>query len=156
MKAEMEFESGNLDMLQLYPANYERFKSDPDFAARITDVPSLNVFYIGFNNQAAPFDDVRVRRALNMLVDREKIIKAVYQGRAVAANGSIPPGISGYSGDSNRSLSTFISAQPSRLSKSPVFCRVNSKNTALSSTSNRWNGALSKMPSAKAKHRPFT
>ncbi|OGK08000.1 MAG: hypothetical protein A2W80_09275 [Candidatus Riflebacteria bacterium GWC2_50_8] len=101
MKAEMEFESGNLDMLQLYPANYERFKSDPDFAKRITDVPSLNVFYIGFNNQVAPFDDTRVRRALNMLVDREKIIKAVYQGRAVAANGSIPPGISGYNASSN-------------------------------------------------------
>lgn len=101
MKAEMEFESGNLDMLQLYPANYERFKSDPDFSKRITDVPSLNVFYIGFNNQVAPFDDARVRRALNMLVDREKIIKAVYQGRAVAANGSIPPGISGYNASAN-------------------------------------------------------
>ncbi|PKL45815.1 MAG: hypothetical protein CVV41_02090 [Candidatus Riflebacteria bacterium HGW-Riflebacteria-1] len=101
MKAEMEFESGNLDMLQLYPANYERFKSDPDFAKRITDVPSLNVFYIGFNNQVAPFDDAKVRRALNMLVDREKIIKAVYQGRAVAANGSIPPGISGYNASAN-------------------------------------------------------
>ncbi|MBU1107556.1 MAG: ABC transporter substrate-binding protein [Candidatus Riflebacteria bacterium] len=101
MKAEMEFESGNLDMLQLYPANYERFKADPDFSSRITDVPSLNVFYVGFNNQVAPFDDARVRRALNMLVDREKIIKAVYQGRAIPANGSIPPGISGYNKDQN-------------------------------------------------------
>lgn len=97
MKAEMEFESGNLDLLQLYPANYERFKADPEFAANIHDVPALNVFYVGFNNQVAPFNDIRVRRALNMLVDREKIIKAVYQGRAVPANGSIPPGISGFS-----------------------------------------------------------
>ncbi|HNX75006.1 MAG TPA: ABC transporter substrate-binding protein [Candidatus Rifleibacterium sp.] len=97
MKAEMEFESGNLDLLQLYPANYERFKSDPDFSAGIHDVPALNVFYVGFNNQVAPFTDIRVRKALNMLVDREKIIAAVYQGRAVPANGSIPPGISGYS-----------------------------------------------------------
>lgn len=97
MKAEMEFESGNLDMLQLYPANYERFKTDSNFAARIHDVPALNVFYVGFNNQVAPFNDLRVRKALNMLVDREKIIKAVYQGRAVPANGSIPPGISGHS-----------------------------------------------------------
>lgn len=96
MKAEMEFESGNLDMLQLYPANYERFKADPVFAANIHDVPALNVFYVGFNNQQPPFDDLRVRKALNMLVDREKIIQAVYQGRAVPANGSIPPGISGY------------------------------------------------------------
>ena len=97
MKAEMEFESGNLDLLQLYPANYERFKADPEFATRIHDVPALNVFYVGFNNQTEPFTDVRVRKALNMLVDRDKIINAVYQGRAVPANGSIPPGISGYS-----------------------------------------------------------
>lgn len=95
MKAEMEFESGNLDLLQLYPSNYQRFRADPVQQARIHDVPAMNVFYIGFNNQMPPFDDVRVRKALNMLIDREKIIEAVYQGRAVAARGSIPPGISG-------------------------------------------------------------
>ncbi|GAB4274556.1 MAG: ABC transporter substrate-binding protein [Candidatus Rifleibacteriota bacterium] len=100
MKAEMEFESGNLDLLQLYPSNYERFKSSSEYAARIHDVPALNVFYVGFNNQIAPFNDVRVRKALNMLIDRDKIIKAVYQGRAVAAKGSIPPGILGYSKNS--------------------------------------------------------
>jgi peptide/nickel transport system substrate-binding protein/oligopeptide transport system substrate-binding protein len=96
MKAEMEFESGNLDLLQLYPANYQRFKANPQHAARIHNVPAMNVFYIGFNNQKAPFNDVRVRKALNMLLDREKIIAAIYQGRAVPANGSIPPGISGF------------------------------------------------------------
>ncbi|MDN5280295.1 MAG: peptide/nickel transport system substrate-binding protein [Clostridiales bacterium] len=99
MKAEMEFESGNLDLLQLYPSNYERFRSDPHHSKRIHDIPAMNVFYVGFNNQKAPFDDVRVRKALNMLIDREKIINAVYQGRAVAANGSIPPGILGFSKD---------------------------------------------------------
>ncbi len=96
MKAEMEFESGNLDLLQLYPSNYQRFRADPDHQARVHDVPAMNVFYVGFNNQKAPFDDVRVRKALNMLIDREKIINAVYQGRAVAAKGSIPPGILGF------------------------------------------------------------
>lgn len=97
MKAEMEFEGGNLDLLQLYPANYDRFKEDKAFTAKIHDVPALNVFYVGFNNQQAPFNDVRIRKALNLLIDREKIIKAVYRGRAVPANGSIPPGVSGYS-----------------------------------------------------------
>ncbi|MEW6711648.1 MAG: ABC transporter substrate-binding protein, partial [Candidatus Riflebacteria bacterium] len=98
MKAEMEFESGNLDLLQLYPSNYQRFRADPTHQARIYDVPAMNVFYIGFNNQMPPFDDVRVRKALNYLVDRNKIIQAVYQGRAVAAHGSIPPGILGFNG----------------------------------------------------------
>jgi peptide/nickel transport system substrate-binding protein/oligopeptide transport system substrate-binding protein len=97
MKAEMEFESGNLDILQLYPSNYDRFKADSSFADRIHDVPAMNVFYVGFNNQKAPFNNLKVRQALNYLVDRKKIIKAVYQGRAVPAKGSIPPGILGYS-----------------------------------------------------------
>ncbi len=99
MKAEMEFESGNLDMLQLYPSNYERFKEDKKCASRIHNVPAMNVFYVGFNNQVAPFNDVRVRKALNYLINREKIINAVYQGRAVPAKGSIPPGISGFNKD---------------------------------------------------------
>ena len=97
MKAEMEFESGNLDLLQLYPTNYDRFKAEPKLAEKIVDIPALNTFYVGFNNQAAPFNDVRIRKALNMLIDREALIKAIYNGRAVAAKGSIPPNISGYS-----------------------------------------------------------
>ncbi len=99
LKAEMEFESGNLDILQLNPSNYERFASRPDHAGRIHDVPAMNVFYIGLNNQTAPFNDVRVRRALNLLIDRQAILSAVFQGRGVPAAGSIPPGILGHSAD---------------------------------------------------------
>lgn len=97
LKAEMEFESGNLDLLQLHPSNYERFSGRPEYAGRIHDVPAMSVMYVGFNNQKPPFNDVRVRRALNMLIDRQAIIKAVLQGRGVPARGSIPPGISGWS-----------------------------------------------------------
>ena len=45
--------------------------------------------YVGFNNQKPPFNDVRA--ALNMLIDRQAIIKAVLQGRGVPARGSIRP-----------------------------------------------------------------
>jgi peptide/nickel transport system substrate-binding protein/oligopeptide transport system substrate-binding protein len=99
MKAEMEFESGNLDLLQLYPSNYQRFNANPKHSKRIHNVPAMNVFYVGFNNQKAPFNNVKVRKALNMLIDRDKIISAIFQGRAVPAKGSIPPGISGYDKD---------------------------------------------------------
>ncbi|MGM0599165.1 MAG: ABC transporter substrate-binding protein [Candidatus Rifleibacteriota bacterium] len=101
MKAEMEFESGNLDLLQLYPSNYNRFNEDAHYSARIKNIPAMNVYYVGFNNQKAPFTDVRVRKALNMLIDRDKIIKAVFKGRAVSAKGSIPPGILGYDEKAN-------------------------------------------------------
>lgn len=96
LKAELEFESNNLDMVQLYPSNYDRFKAKKEYSDKIIDIPALNTWYIGFNNQEPPFDNPKIRKALNLLVDREKIIKAVYSGRAVPAIGSIPPGISGY------------------------------------------------------------
>ncbi len=121
MKAEMEFESGNIDLLQLYPANYDRFKNDPASAVRIKDVPALNVFYVGFNNEKAPFDDTRVRKALNMLVDRNKIIKAIYKGRAVPAHGSIPPGISGHT-ETSTGLE-FNPAEAKRLLKEAGFSK---------------------------------
>ncbi|MBI3037884.1 ABC transporter substrate-binding protein, partial [bacterium] len=99
MKAEMDFESGNLDLLQLYPSNYDRFAEKPEYKTSIHNVPAMNVFYIGFNNQKPPFNDVRVRIALNKLLNREAIIQAIYKNRAVVAHGSIPPGIIGYSKD---------------------------------------------------------
>jgi len=97
LKAEMEFDSGNLDILQLNPSNYDQFNRRPDCSGRIHEVPAMNVFYLGFNNQTVPFNDVRVRRALNMLIDRPAILKSVFHGRGEPAHGSIPPGILGYS-----------------------------------------------------------
>jgi len=99
LKAEMEFESGHLDILQLSPSNYERFQELPEMAMRIHNIPAMNVYYVGFNNQQAPFNDVRVRQALNYLVNRKVILEAVFRGRGVPARGSIPPGILGYTED---------------------------------------------------------
>lgn len=53
--------------------------------------PGLNVAFWAFNTQKPPFDDVRVRRALAHAVDKQNIIRAVYQDTGVAANGILPP-----------------------------------------------------------------
>jgi len=97
LKAEMEFESGNLDILQLFPSNYDRFQAKSESAGKISDVAAMNVYYVGFNNQKHPFNDVKVRKALNYLINREVILKSVFKGRGSPAHGSIPPGILGYS-----------------------------------------------------------
>ncbi|MBF0408912.1 MAG: ABC transporter substrate-binding protein [Candidatus Riflebacteria bacterium] len=97
MKAEMEFESGNIDILQLNPSNFERFESKPENSGKIKDVPAMNVFYVGLNNEKPPFNDVNTRKALNYLINRDSIINAVFKGRGKIARGSIPPGILGYS-----------------------------------------------------------
>jgi peptide/nickel transport system substrate-binding protein len=43
------------------------------------------------NTQHPPFDDVRVRRAINLGINKEPIVKLAYQGRAVPADSPLPP-----------------------------------------------------------------
>ncbi len=51
------------------------------------------------NTTKPPFDDVRVRRAVNMAIDKAAIIEAVYQGAGVVAKNPIPPTLWSYNDD---------------------------------------------------------
>jgi peptide/nickel transport system substrate-binding protein len=51
---------------------------------------------IYMNTSKPPFDDVRVRQALNLAVDKDFMIKAILQGQGVQAFGPISPAVIGY------------------------------------------------------------
>ncbi len=51
----------------------------------------LNVGYLAFNVQKKPFDNIKVRQALNMAIDKAAIIKAVFDNKATIAKNPIPP-----------------------------------------------------------------
>jgi dipeptide transport system substrate-binding protein len=52
---------------------------------------ALNVGYLAFNTQKPPYDNVKVRQALNYAVNKKAIIDAVFQGSGKAAKNPIPP-----------------------------------------------------------------
>ncbi len=54
---------------------------------------------ISFNTEKKPLDDVKVRQTLTYAVNKEAIIKAVYQGAGQAAKNLIPPTMWGYNDD---------------------------------------------------------
>ncbi|ELT50549.1 extracellular solute-binding protein [Brucella intermedia M86] len=56
----------------------------------------LNLSFLAYNTQQKPFDDVRVRKALNMAVNKAAIIDAVYLGSAVPSVNPLPPSVWGY------------------------------------------------------------
>jgi peptide/nickel transport system substrate-binding protein len=58
---------------------------------RLHAFPGRTVYYIGWNNARPPFDDVRVRRALALAVDRETIIDALLRGQGSLASSTLPP-----------------------------------------------------------------
>jgi oligopeptide transport system substrate-binding protein len=60
--------------------------------------PVLNTYYYGFNLQRPPFkDNLPLRRALSLVIDREKLAKLVLGTGELAAYGWIPPGVNDYS-----------------------------------------------------------
>ncbi len=58
--------------------------------------PYLGIYYFGFNTSRPPLDDIRVRRALNMAIERELITERIMGIRGNATYGFVPPGIPGY------------------------------------------------------------
>ena len=56
----------------------------------------FDVFYIGLNVTEPPFDDVKVRQALNYAIDLQSIAENVLDGRVSPATGVIPPGFPSY------------------------------------------------------------
>jgi oligopeptide transport system substrate-binding protein len=57
---------------------------------------SMSLSYIAFNVTQAPFDDVHVRRAMAMAIDRQTIAEVTFNGMTLPATGILPPGVFGY------------------------------------------------------------
>jgi dipeptide transport system substrate-binding protein len=76
------------------PADIEAMKSDGDL--NMLEQEGLNVGYLAFNTEKAPFTDKRVRQALNLAIDKQAIIDAVFQGAGKIAKNPIPPTIWSY------------------------------------------------------------
>lgn len=58
--------------------------------------PSMNVGYLAFNTEKEPFDNPKVRQALNMAVNKQGLIDAFYNSLAEPAKNPMPPSIWGY------------------------------------------------------------
>jgi len=62
--------------------------------------PQLTIYYYGFNLDRALFKDLRVRKALSMVIDRERLATSVLRVGELPAYGWVPPGVFNYSAQS--------------------------------------------------------
>ena len=74
-----------------YPAPADLPGIKIDSRLTLLQQPGLNIGYLAFNAQKKPFDDKRVRQAINMALDKKAILDAVYQGAGQPAKNLIPP-----------------------------------------------------------------
>lgn len=93
--AARQFQAGELHFTTGIPADQIKFLKEK-LGSQVSVAPYLGTFYLPVNTSKAPFNDVRVRMALSMSIDREFIAEQVWAGTMVPAYGFIPPGIGNY------------------------------------------------------------
>lgn len=96
----MMFERGELDIASVTStgipdADFIRVMKDPVLSKRVAHQPLNAIQYLSMNTELPPFDQVRVRRAVNHAIDRERIVSLI-SDRGILARGVLPPGMPGY------------------------------------------------------------
>ena len=81
--------SGDLDVAGIAPGMAPLVRRDPTL--RVLEYPVLFTTGMFLNTHRPPFDDVRVRRALDLSIDKGRIVNAALEGYGVPATGPIPP-----------------------------------------------------------------
>lgn len=96
----LRLERGEIDIAGdgIPPAKFLEVMGNPDLESNIVEGSQLHTGYITLNTQMAPFDNLKVRQAVNMAVNKDRIIRII-NGRAVPANQPLPPLMPGYDKD---------------------------------------------------------
>jgi peptide/nickel transport system substrate-binding protein len=81
--------SGDLDVAGIAPTMAGLAARDPSL--RVVSYPILFTTGLIFNSAKEPFDDVRVRRAVSLSIDRSRIVNAALAGYGTPAAGPVPP-----------------------------------------------------------------
>ncbi|MCO8146364.1 ABC transporter substrate-binding protein [Rhodovulum tesquicola] len=80
------------------PAKFLEVTQDPAFKDLVIEGGQLHTGYITMNVNMAPFDNVKVRQAVNMAINKDRAVRII-NGRAVPANQPLPPTMPGYAPD---------------------------------------------------------
>ena len=93
----LRLQRGEVDILGdgIPPARFLQVKNDPKNADLIIEGGQLHTGYVSMNVRMKPFDNVKVRQAVNMAINKQRICKII-NNRAVTANQPLPPAMPGY------------------------------------------------------------
>ena len=92
------YENNEIDFTGVGLADIDRVLDPTEEINRDLQItpPDYSVSYFGLNTQMAPFDDINVRKALALAINKELIAEAVLSNLVVPAYGILPPGFPGH------------------------------------------------------------
>ncbi len=80
------------------PAKFQEVMADPEQKARVVEGGQLHTGYITMNVAMPPFDKKEVRQAVNMAINKDRVVQII-NNRAIPANQPLPPSMPGYDKD---------------------------------------------------------
>ncbi len=93
----VQVETGEADAAMFVPPR-EQARLDEVAEVNTVQATSLRTIYTGFNTEVEPYDDVRVRKALNYAIDNDAIVEQILEGAGRPSDAPISPDIFGHSG----------------------------------------------------------
>lgn len=99
----MEYEAGNINYAQIPNKMAQSYSSD-DFADELIKVDLMGIVEVVFNTTIEPLNDVNVRRAISLAVDKPALVNSFLQGQATPAGSAIPRGLIGHT---ERTVDTY-------------------------------------------------
>ncbi|MEK7681400.1 MAG: peptide ABC transporter substrate-binding protein, partial [Chloroflexota bacterium] len=95
------YENNEIDVSGVSLADLDRVRDpkNPLNKDLVVSPPEFALYFIGFNVNKPPFDDVKVRQALILAVDKDAITKSAFSNLRVPAYGILPPGMPGFNKD---------------------------------------------------------
>lgn len=106
--AELAYEAGELEYTEISVSSVPSYRESLPKNTKMIEKAGLNYMWVGINVDHPPFNDVRVRQAVQYAVDTGMVIDGAYGGLATQANGFSPPGVIGHR------TSSSISHDPDR------------------------------------------
>lgn len=90
-----ELRAGTIDGMKFAnPDDIPVFRADPNF--NLVDIPPLTGVYVAMSNYYAPLNDVRVRRAIAMGIDRQRIVDNFFPPGSPLTSDFAPPAVFGH------------------------------------------------------------
>ena len=90
-----ELQAGNIHVMEFpNPDEIPLIQGDPQL--EILMQPSLNTGYLAMNMERPPFDNLKVRLAINHAINKAEIVERLYQGLGIPAKNPIPPTLWSY------------------------------------------------------------
>ena len=90
----LKYQRGEIDLAGIPSAEFQRVLADARYQPLLLSRTTLRTNYLGLDCEVAPFDRVPVRQAMNLAIDKQRLLELI-DGQGVVATGILPPDMPG-------------------------------------------------------------